>query len=248
MSARTELKLLLCLSSADQKDAFSRKKRASPQNSQQNRITVSEVKRIIKEELRSLQNQICAKDETVCRSGPKGNTGRRGKPGNRGRPGPPGRPGPEGPPGKHGPIGSQGQMGLKGDLGVPGDPGPAGPPGLPGQKGVKGELGKSIAAPSLLQRPVETTVNESHTTILKCVADGNPTPHITWSKLNSSLPAGRHMTTSSALIVKDISRPEDDGVYRCTAENLLGSINATAKLIVQCKIDSYLKVFVKRYF
>ena len=138
-------------------------------------------------------------------------------------------------------------MGLKGDLGVSGDPGPAGPPGLPGQKGVKGEPGKSIAAPSLLQPPVETTVNESQTAILKFVADGNPTPHITWSKLNSSLPAGRHMITSSALIVKD-TRPEDDGVYRCTAENLLGSINATAKLIVQCKIDSYLKVFVKRPF
>ena len=183
-----------------------------------------------------LQNQICAKDETVCRSGPKGNTGRRGKPGNRGRPGLPGRPGPEGPPGKHGPIGSQGQMGLKGDVGVPGDPGPAGPRGLPGQKGVKGEQGKSIAAPSLLQRPVETTVNESQTAILKCVADGNPTPQVTWSKLNSSLPAGRHMITSSALTVKDV-RSEDDGVYRCRAENLLGSINATAKLIVQCKYD-----------
>ena len=183
-----------------------------------------------------LQNQICAKDETVCRSGPKGSTGRRGKPGNRGRPGPPGRPGPEGPPGKHGPIGSQGQMGLKGDLGVSGDPGPAGPPGLPGQKGVKGEPGKSISALSLLQRPVETTVNESQTAILKCVADGNPTPQVTWSKLISSLPSGRHMITSSALTVKDI-RSEDDGVYRCRAENLLGSINATAKLIVQCKID-----------
>ena len=183
-----------------------------------------------------LQNQICAKDETVCRSGPKGSTGRRGKPGNRGRPGPPGRPGPEGPPGKHGPIGSQGHMGLKGDLGVPGDPGPAGPPGLPGQKGVKGEPGKSISALSLLQRPFETTVNESQTAILKCVADGTPTPQVTWSKLISSLPFGSHMITSSALTVKDI-RSEDDGVYRCRAENLLGSINATAKLIVQCKID-----------
>ena len=177
-----------------------------------------------------LQNQICAKDETVCRSGPKGSTGRRGKPGNRGRPGP------EGPPGKHGPIGSQGHMCLKGDLGVPGDPDPAGPPGLPGQKGVKGEPGKPISALSLLQRPVETTVNESQTAILKCVADGNPTPQVTWSKLNSSLPAGRYAVSSSTLIVKDI-RSEDDGVYRCRAENLLGSINATAKLIVQCKID-----------
>ena len=127
-------------------------------------------------------------------------------------------------------------MGLKGDLGVPGDPGPAGPRGLPGQKGVKGEPGKSIAAPSLLQRPVETTVNESQTAILKCVADSNPTPQITWSKLNSSLPAGRYAVSSSALIVKEI-RSEDDGVYRCRAENLLGSINATAKLRGQSKID-----------
>ena len=189
---------------------------------------------LIKEELRLLQNQICAKDEIVCRSGPKGKTGRRGKPGNRGRPGPPGSPGPEGPPGKHGPMGPRGPMGEKGDPGVPGDPGPVGPRGLPGQKGVKGEPGKSISA--LLQRPVGTTVNESQTAILKCVADGNPTPQVTWSKVNSSLPIGRHVTTSNALIMKDV-RPEDDGVYRCRAENLLGSINATGKLIVQCKND-----------
>ena len=204
--------------------------------------TVSEVKLLIKEGLRLLQNQICAKDETVCRSGPKGKTGRRGKPGNRGRPGPPGRPGPEGPPGKHGPTGPQGPMGEKGDLGGPGDSGPAGPRGLPGQKGVKGEPGKSIAAPSLLQRPVGTTVNESQTAILKCVAEGNPTPQVSWSKVNSSLPIGRHVTTSGALIMRDV-RPEDDGVYRCRVENLLGSINATAKLTVQCKIDYLLLGF-----
>ena len=185
-----------------------------------------------------LQNQICAKDETVCRSGPKGNTGRRGKPGNRGRPGSSGRPAPEGPPGKHGQRGPQGLMGLKGDLGVPGDPGPMGPRGLPGEKGVEGEPGKSISAPSLLQRPVGTTVNESQTAILKCEADGNPTPKVTWSKLNSSLPFGRYVVSSTALILKDV-RPEDDGVYRCRAENLLGSINATVKLTVQCKIDFF---------
>ena len=201
--------------------------------------TTAQFKLLIKEELRLLQNQICAKDRFLCRPGPRGNTGRRGRPGSRGKQGPTGRPGPEGPPGEHGPIGPQGPTGVKGDLGVPGNPGPAGPTGPPGEKGAKGEAGKSISAPSLLQRPVKKTANESQTAIFKCTVDGNPLPQVTWSKLNSSLPVGRHVVHSSgALIVKDV-RPGDEGVYSCTAKNLLGSVNASAKLIVQCKLCSF---------
>ena len=215
----------------------SRQKRASPVKSQQKSAkTTSNVKMMIKEELRLLQNQICAKDETLCRSGPKGNTGRRGRPGIRGRPGPPGRHGPEGPPGKHGPVGPQGPLGVKGDLGLSDDPGPVGPRGPPGEKGTKGEPGQSISAPTLLQRPVETTVNESQTAILKCTADGNPTPLVTWSKMNSSLPAGRHVVESSGALIATNVRRGDEGVYSCSAENLLGRVNACAKLTVQCKL------------
>ena len=226
-----------------QRDAvLSRQKRALVNNSQNNS---AQLKLLIKEELRLLQNQICAKDRTLCRPGPRGNTGRRGKPGSRGkpglsgRPGPLGRPGPEGPPGKHGPIGLQGPKGVKGDLGVPGNPGRAGPTGPQGEKGAKGEAGKSISAPSLLQRPAKKTTNESQTAIFKCTVDGNPLPQVTWSKLNSSLPVGRHVVQSSgALIVNDV-RPDDEGVYSCTAKNLLGSVNASAKLIVHCKLFSF---------
>ena len=230
-----------------QRDAvLSRQKRALVNNSQNNSAkTTAQLKLLIKEELRLLQNQICAKDRTLCRPGPRGNTGRRGRPGSRGkpglpgRPGPTGKPGPEGPPGKHGPIGPQGPMAVKGDLGVEGNPGPAGPTGPPGEKGAKGEAGKSISAPSLLQRPAKKTANESQTAIFKCTVDGNPVPQVTWSKLNSSLPVGRHVVQSSgALILKDV-RPDDEGVYSCTAENLLGSVNASAKLVVQCKLFSF---------
>ena len=190
----------------------SRQKRSSPTNSQQKSVqTAADVKLLIKEELRLLQNQVCAKDETLCRSGPKGSRGRRG------------RPGPEGPPGKHGPIGPRG---------LPGDPGPEGPVGPPGEKG---EQGKSISASSLLQPTVETTVNGSQTAVYKCTVDSNPPAHVTWSKENSSLPVGRHVVESSgALIVNDV-RPGDEGFYSCRAENLLGSVNATAKLTVQCE-------------
>ena len=193
---------------------------------------------LIKQELSLLQNQVCAKDHTLCRAGPKGNTGRRGRPGNRGRPGPPGRPGPSGHPSKHGPVGPKGPVGIKGDVGIPGDPGPVGLSGPPGVKGAKGEQGQSISAPSLLQRPVGMTVNESQTAILKCTADGNPRPKVTRSKPHSTLPVGRHMIQSSgALILKDVT-PEDDGVYSFKAENFLGQVNASAELAVQCKLHN----------
>ncbi|KAL9975100.1 hypothetical protein ACROYT_G012216 [Oculina patagonica] len=127
-------------------------------------------------------------------------------------------------------------MGIKGDIGVPGDPGPVGLRGPPGMKGVKGEQGQSISTPSLLQRPVGMTVNESQTAIMKCTAESHPSPKVTWTKVNSSLsfrPVGRHVVESSgALIVKDV-RPGDDGVYTCKAENILGQVNASAKLTVQ---------------
>ena len=219
-----------------EQETLTRKRRSLTDVSQQkSTLTASEVQVLIKQELGLLQNQVCAKDHTLCRAGPKGNTGRRGKQGTRGRSGPPGRPGSNGSPGKHGPIGSQGPMGIKGDLGIAGDPGPVGPRGPPGMKGDKGDPGQSISAPSLLQGPVGMTVNESQTAILKCTADGNPRPKVTWSKLNSSFSVGRYVVESSgALIVKDV-RPGDDGVYSCRAENLLGQVNASAKLSVQCK-------------
>ncbi|XP_068726887.1 uncharacterized protein [Montipora capricornis] len=213
---------------------WSRQTRASSEQSQLKSVrSASDVKLLIKQELQTLQNKFCVKDETLCRSGQKGNSGKRGRPGTRGRPGPPGRPGPQGAPGKHGPVGPQGLTGMKRDIGIPGNTGPAGPTGPPGEKGAKGEPGQSISAPSLLQRPTETTINESQTAILKCSANGNPLPKVEWSKLNSSLPAGRYVIEpSGALILRNV-RPGDEGVYSCRAENLLGSANASAKLTVQ---------------
>ena len=177
-------------------------------------------------------------------TGPEGVKGDLGLPGN---PGPTGPRGPAGPvgvkgdlgvPGNPGPMGPQGPtgpLGIKGDLGLPGVPGPMGPRGPPGQKGTKGEPGPSITAPSLLQSPVETTVNQNQTAILKCLADGNPTPQVTWSKLNSRLPVGRHVVESSGALIFKYARPGDEGVYSCEAKNLLGSVNTSAKLTVQCK-------------
>ena len=156
----------------------------------------------------------------LCRAGPRGKPGRRGR---------------RGSPGKHGPQGIPGPSGIKGDSGVQGDVGPPGPRGPRGEKGQKGEQGKSISAPFFIEAPAEKTVKEGQTVVLKCTVDGYPQPRVTWSRERTTLPLGRYVTgPSNALILKDV-KPEDTGIYSCSAENLLGSVNASAQLTVQCK-------------
>ena len=125
---------------------------------------------------------------------------------------------------------------MKGDIRKPGDPGSQGPSGPSGVKGAKGEPGQSLSAPSLSGRPVGITVNETQTATLKCTVNGDTKPPVTWHEMNSSLPAGRHLLeTSGALVVKHV-KAEDDGVYTCKAQNLLGQVNTSAKLTVQSKL------------
>ena len=126
-------------------------------------------------------------------------------------------------------------MGIKGDPGVQGNVGPPGPRGPRGEKGEKGEKGKSISAPFFIEAPAEKTVKQGQTAILKCTVDGYPQPRVTWFRKRLGLPVGRYVTgPSNALILKDV-KPEDTGIYSCSAENLLGSSNASAQLTVQCK-------------
>ena len=190
-------------------------------------LTPSYVQLLIRNELRLLQNQICAKDHVLCRTGPTGKPGRRGRPGR---------------PGKHGPQGPPGSTGMKGDPGVPGDMGPPGPRGPQGLKGEKGEQGKSLLAPRLIEAPVGVTVNEGQTAVLKCTVDGHPPPKVTWSKINSSLPVGLHVLGPSTALILKKAKPEDDGVYSCSAKNLLGSINASVPLKVQCKFHDFFSI------
>ncbi|XP_060038916.1 neural cell adhesion molecule L1 isoform X2 [Erinaceus europaeus] len=60
--------------------------------------------------------------------------------------------------------------------------------------------------------------------VLECIAEGFPTPTIKWLRLNGPMPADRvsfqnHNKTLHVLSVAE----EDDGEYRCLAENSLGS-------------------------
>ena len=197
----------------------------------ENQSDSTAIRVLINKHLQLVKNKICASDHKLCMAGPKGSTGRRGKTGRPGPRGCGGRPGPSGPIGKHGPRGPPGQTGRQGS---PGPAGPPGPPGPPGGPGPKGEPGPALSAPSLVSAPASLTVNETQTAMLICSANGNPPPNVTWNKVNSSLPVGRHHVESrgTRLVVRNVTS-EDDGVYECNAASILGKVTARTRFHVQ---------------
>ncbi|KAL9970481.1 hypothetical protein ACROYT_G022861 [Oculina patagonica] len=180
----------------------------------------------------------------VCPRGRPGPPGRRGRKGSQGKTGPPGQSGEQG---FMGPPGIRGNKGIKGDIGppgipgingdirapgIPGDKGDIGPPGIPG---IKGEPGESISAPKVTISPSQLTVNESNTAALFCFATGNPTPQVSWSRVNGTLPSNKTNLTSDGLMqILDVQL-EDAGNYKCLARNILGKDEKSARLVVKSR-------------
>ena len=72
------------------------------------------------------------------------------------------------------------------------------------------------------------TLNESDTLSLTCVADGNPTPIITWIRVSDN------KAVSFPLIISD---KHDEGGYKCTASNGVRSPESrTVYVFVQSKL------------
>ena len=70
---------------------------------------------------------------------------------------------------------------------------------------------------------------------LECSATGHPVPRITWTKGDQTpVPEDPRVrvTPSGGLYIQNVAQ-EDSGEYACTASNSIGSIHATAFIIVQ---------------
>ena len=82
------------------------------------------------------------------------------------------------------------------------------------------------------------TLNKDDSVSLNCTADGYPTPTITWAKVSDN---------SSVSFPLIISGKQNEGLYRCTADNGIGS-PATKEVFItvhrECVnvdiIDSYM--------
>ena len=65
---------------------------------------------------------------------------------------------------------------------------------------------------------------------LICLAEGNPAPRITWTKVAD---------TSQVNFPLTIRGSQDEGLYRCTAENGVGSlVTKDVNMTVNCKCRS----------
>ena len=84
--------------------------------------------------------------------------------------------------------------------------------------------------PSITHIIHDRVVNETDVVLLNCTADGNPPPSIRWTRVPDNNPVSKEL---------NINGKQDEGLYRCTAENGVG--NAATKdvnITVLCKSNS----------
>ncbi|XP_014609542.1 PREDICTED: Down syndrome cell adhesion molecule-like protein Dscam2 isoform X8 [Polistes canadensis] len=101
------------------------------------------------------------------------------------------------------------------------------------------ELRLGDAAPQLLYKFIEQTIQPGPSVSLKCIATGNPTPHFSWTLDGFPLPQndrfmiGQYVTVHGDVISHvNISavHVEDGGQYRCSAVNRVAKAHHSARL------------------
>lgn len=91
--------------------------------------------------------------------------------------------------------------------------------------------------PSFVKTPRDSTIRTGHTARLECAAEGHPAPQIAWQKDGGTdFPAARErrmhvMPDDDVFFIMDV-KPEDMGLYSCTARNTAGTVSANATLTV----------------
>ncbi|XP_061455411.1 protein sidekick-1 isoform X4 [Rhineura floridana] len=98
-------------------------------------------------------------------------------------------------------------------------------------------LGVTNIAPTFSRLPVDTTVTEGMTAVLRCEVSGAPKPAIAWKRGNQMLASGsiqipRFLLLESGGLQITPVFAQDAGNYTCCAVNSEGFLNASAALTV----------------
>lgn len=91
--------------------------------------------------------------------------------------------------------------------------------------------------PEFIKTPNNVTVKVGTTARFNCSAKGEPKPKIVWNKNGGNFLAANEnrfhvMTADDVFFIAQV-KPEDEGVYRCTASNSEGQISINVTLTVQ---------------
>ncbi|XP_037330809.2 leucine-rich repeat and immunoglobulin-like domain-containing nogo receptor-interacting protein 1 [Pungitius pungitius] len=89
--------------------------------------------------------------------------------------------------------------------------------------------------PRILNRkPPEVKVDQGHTVVIYCIAEGDPVPSVTWlsPQLKTLSPIGRIRAVSNGSLEVRYAQPQDSGTYLCVASNAAGNDSLTVSLHV----------------
>lgn len=91
--------------------------------------------------------------------------------------------------------------------------------------------------PSFVKTPRDSTIRTGQNARLECAAEGHPAPQIAWQKDGGTdFPAARerrmHVMPDDDVFFIMAVKPEDMGLYSCTARNTAGTVSANATLTV----------------
>ncbi|XP_044133024.1 leucine-rich repeats and immunoglobulin-like domains protein 3 [Bufo gargarizans] len=91
-----------------------------------------------------------------------------------------------------------------------------------------------LETPSFLRPLVDRTVSKGETTVLQCIAGGNPTPKVNWTKDDNPLTVTeRHFfAAGNQLLILVDTDFEDAGKYTCEMSNILGTERGNIQLSV----------------
>lgn len=91
--------------------------------------------------------------------------------------------------------------------------------------------------PYVIKGPQDTIIMSGSSVILDCEIGGDPVPDVLWRRTagGGNMPLTRIRVLDDRALRIDHVTPQDEGEYICEADNSVGTLAVSAKLIVHCK-------------
>ncbi|XP_075695324.1 roundabout homolog 4 isoform X2 [Rhinoderma darwinii] len=107
-----------------------------------------------------------------------------------------------------------------------------------GERTSRGAVISVLEMPQFTNKPSDVITKPGSTVQFACGAHGNSKLSMHWSKEQGALPIGRYAITNENTLCLQRVTVQDTGTYVCTARSNIGSVSASAQLVVQDPLDT----------